>query len=67
VSGTARITAATTCLLDENESTYIPVGTKHRIGNPGMIPLHITEVQPGTYLAEDDILLFEDRYGRDKS
>jgi mannose-1-phosphate guanylyltransferase / mannose-6-phosphate isomerase len=67
VSGTARITRGEEVfLLGENESTYIPVGTKHRIENPGMIPLHIIEVQSGTYLGEDDIVRFEDRYGRDK-
>ena len=53
-------------LLSENESTYIPIGTKHRIENPGMIPLHIIEVQSGSYLGEDDIVRFEDRYGRDR-
>ena len=67
VSGTARITRGDEqFLLGENESTYIPVGTKHRIENPGMIPLHIIEVQSGTYLGEDDIVRFEDRYGRDR-
>jgi len=67
VSGTARITRGEEqFLLGENESTYIPVGTKHRIENPGMIPLHIIEVQSGTYLGEDDIVRFEDRYGRDR-
>jgi mannose-1-phosphate guanylyltransferase/mannose-6-phosphate isomerase len=67
VSGTARITRGDEqFLLGENESTYIPVGTKHRIENPGMIPLHIIEVQSGAYLGEDDIVRFEDRYGRDR-
>jgi mannose-1-phosphate guanylyltransferase/mannose-6-phosphate isomerase len=67
VSGTARITRGEEqFLLGENESTYIPVGTKHRIENPGMIPLHIIEVQSGAYLGEDDIVRFEDRYGRDR-
>jgi mannose-1-phosphate guanylyltransferase/mannose-6-phosphate isomerase len=67
VSGTARITRGDEqFLLGENESTYIPMGTKHRIENPGMIPLHIIEVQSGTYLGEDDIVRFEDRYGRDR-
>ena len=65
VSGTARITRGEdTFLLEENQSTYIPVGTKHRIENPGKIPLHIIEVQSGSYLGEDDIVRFEDRYGR---
>jgi mannose-1-phosphate guanylyltransferase/mannose-6-phosphate isomerase len=68
VSGTARITRGEeTFLLGENESTYIPMGTKHRIENPGKVALHIVEVQSGTYLGEDDILRFEDRYGREGS
>jgi mannose-1-phosphate guanylyltransferase / mannose-6-phosphate isomerase len=66
VSGTARITLGEkTFLLQENESTYIPIGEKHRIENPGAIPLHIIEVQSGSYLGEDDIVRFEDRYGRE--
>lgn len=66
VSGTARITRGDeTFLLEENQSTYIPVGTRHRIENPGKIPLHIIEVQSGAYLGEDDIVRFEDRYGRE--
>ena len=66
VSGTARITRGEeTFLLEENQSTYIPVGVRHRIENPGRIPLHIIEVQSGTYLGEDDIVRFEDRYGRE--
>ena len=65
VSGTARITRGEEVfLLEENQSTYIPVGVKHRIENPGMIPLHIIEVQSGSYLGEDDIVRFDDRYGR---
>ena len=65
VSGTARITRNDEVfLLEENESTYIPLGAKHRIENPGKIPLHIIEVQSGSYLGEDDIVRFEDRYGR---
>jgi mannose-1-phosphate guanylyltransferase/mannose-6-phosphate isomerase len=65
VSGTARITRGEEVfLLEENQSTYIPLGVKHRIDNPGKIPLHIIEVQSGTYLGEDDIVRFEDRYGR---
>jgi mannose-1-phosphate guanylyltransferase/mannose-6-phosphate isomerase len=68
VAGTARITRGEdTFLLEENQSTYIPLGTKHRIENPGKIPLHIIEVQSGTYLGEDDIVRFEDRYGRDQT
>jgi mannose-1-phosphate guanylyltransferase / mannose-6-phosphate isomerase len=65
VSGTARITRGDEeFLLEENQSTFIPVGVKHRIENPGKIPLHIIEVQSGSYLGEDDIVRFEDRYGR---
>jgi mannose-1-phosphate guanylyltransferase/mannose-6-phosphate isomerase len=65
VSGTARITRGEEVfLLEENQSTYIPVGVRHRIENPGKIPLHIIEVQSGSYLGEDDIVRFEDRYGR---
>jgi len=65
VQGTARITRNDeTFLLSENESTFIPVGAKHRIENPGKVPLHIVEVQSGTYLGEDDIVRFEDNYGR---
>jgi mannose-1-phosphate guanylyltransferase/mannose-6-phosphate isomerase len=65
VSGTARITRNDeSFLLSENESTYIPVGASHRIENPGKVPLHIIEVQSGSYLGEDDIVRFEDRYGR---
>lgn len=66
VSGTARITRNDEVfLLEENQSTYIPVGAKHRIENPGKIMLHIIEVQSGSYLGEDDIVRFEDRYGRE--
>jgi mannose-1-phosphate guanylyltransferase/mannose-6-phosphate isomerase len=65
VQGTARITRnEQTFLLAENESTYIPVGATHRIENPGKVPLHIIEVQSGSYLGEDDIVRFEDNYGR---
>ena len=68
VSGTARVTRGDEVfLLEENQSTYIPIGVRHRIENPGMIPLHIIEVQSGTYLGEDDIVRFEDRYGRDSN
>jgi len=66
VAGTARITRGEEVfLLEENQSTYIPLGVRHRIENPGKIPLHIIEVQSGTYLGEDDIVRFEDRYGRE--
>jgi len=65
VSGTAQITCDDKVfLLEENQSTYIPLGSKHRIDNPGKIPLHIIEVQSGTYLGEDDIVRFQDVYGR---
>jgi mannose-1-phosphate guanylyltransferase / mannose-6-phosphate isomerase len=65
VSGAARITCDDRVfLLSENESTYIPVGSRHRIENPGRVPLHIVEVQSGSYLGEDDIVRFEDNYGR---
>jgi len=53
-----------TWLLTENQSTYIPVGVVHALENPGKIPLEIIEVQSGSYLGEDDIVRFEDRYGR---
>ena len=66
VAGTARITRDDEVfLLEENQSTYIPVGTKHRIENPGTVPVQIIEVQSGSYLGEDDIVRFEDRYGRE--
>jgi mannose-1-phosphate guanylyltransferase/mannose-6-phosphate isomerase len=68
VSGTARITRGEEVfLLEENQSTYIPIGVRHRIENPGMIPLHIIEVQSGSYLGEDDIVRLEDKYGRQGS
>ena len=66
VSGTAKITRGDeTFLLEENQSTYIPLGVRHRIENPGRIPLQVIEVQSGSYLGEDDIVRFEDRYGRE--
>jgi mannose-1-phosphate guanylyltransferase/mannose-6-phosphate isomerase len=65
VKGTARITCGEkTFLLSENQSTFIPIGTTHRIENPGKVALHIVEVQSGSYLGEDDIVRFEDSYGR---
>jgi mannose-1-phosphate guanylyltransferase/mannose-6-phosphate isomerase len=65
VKGTARVTRdKETFLLAENESTFIPVGTKHRLENPGTIPLEMIEVQSGSYLGEDDIERFDDHYGR---
>jgi mannose-1-phosphate guanylyltransferase/mannose-6-phosphate isomerase len=65
VQGTARVTCNDkTFLLSENESTYIPIGATHRIENPGKVPLHVVEVQSGSYLGEDDIVRFQDNYGR---
>jgi len=51
-------------LVGENQSTYIPLGSRHRLRNPGKIPVELIEVQSGPYLGEDDIVRFEDRYGR---
>jgi mannose-1-phosphate guanylyltransferase/mannose-6-phosphate isomerase len=65
VSGTARVRRGEEeVLLSENESTYIPIGAKHRLENPGKVPLYLIEVQSGGYLGEDDIVRFEDKYGR---
>ena len=65
VKGTARIVRGDEVLtVSENESTYIPLGTMHRLENPGKIPLELIEVQSGSYLGEDDIERFDDRYGR---
>ncbi|MDP1929721.1 MAG: mannose-1-phosphate guanylyltransferase/mannose-6-phosphate isomerase [Thiobacillus sp.] len=65
VSGTAQVTCGdSVALLTENQSTYIPLGTSHRLENPGKIDLHMIEVQSGTYLGEDDIVRFEDIYQR---
>lgn len=65
VSGTAKVTIdGEVKLLQENQSTYIPAGSTHRLENPGKIPLHLIEVQCGAYLGEDDIVRFEDNYGR---
>ena len=65
VSGTAKVTNGDkTFLVTENESTYIPIGVIHALENPGKLPLEMIEVQSGTYLGEDDIVRFEDRYGR---
>jgi mannose-1-phosphate guanylyltransferase/mannose-6-phosphate isomerase len=67
VRGTAKVTRGEeTVLLSENQSTYIPLGVRHRLENPGQIPLEIIEVQSGSYLGEDDIVRFEDNYGRNK-
>jgi mannose-1-phosphate guanylyltransferase/mannose-6-phosphate isomerase len=51
-------------LVTENQSTYIPLGVTHRLENPGVVPLEMIEVQSGSYLGEDDIVRFEDTYGR---
>ena len=68
VSGTAEVTNGDqVILLTENQSTYIPLGTTHRLANPGKVPLEIIEVQSGSYLGEDDIVRFEDTYGRVKT
>ena len=65
VRGTAKVTRGdSTFLVSENESTFIPLGTHHRLENPGRIPLEMIEVQSGSYLGEDDIVRFEDVYGR---
>ena len=66
VKGSARVTRGDkTFLLTENQSTYIPVGELHRLENPGKIPLELIEVQSGSYLGEDDIVRFDDEYGRE--
>ncbi|QKJ87784.1 mannose-1-phosphate guanylyltransferase/mannose-6-phosphate isomerase [Paramixta manurensis] len=65
VAGTAKVTRGEeTILLTENQSLYIPLGEKHSLENPGKIPLHLIEVRSGAYLEEDDIIRFEDKYGR---
>lgn len=65
VKGTAQVTCEEkTFLLSENQSTYIPIGSRHRLENPGTIPLEMIEVQSGSYLGEDDIERFNDHYGR---
>ncbi|KIP86137.1 mannose-1-phosphate guanyltransferase [Stenotrophomonas maltophilia] len=65
VSGTAEVTRGEeVLLLSENQSTYIPLGVTHRLRNPGRLPLELIEVQSGSYLGEDDIVRFEDTYGR---
>jgi len=68
VHGTARVTRGEEVfLLTENQSTYISVGVRHRLENPGKIPLEIVEVQSGSYLGEDDIVRYDDAYGREES
>jgi mannose-1-phosphate guanylyltransferase/mannose-1-phosphate guanylyltransferase/mannose-6-phosphate isomerase len=65
VSGTALVTVdGKEQLLSENQSTYIPLGHQHRLENPGKVDLHLIEVQSGSYLGEDDIVRFQDNYGR---
>jgi len=65
VRGSAEVTVGDqVSILQENESTYIPAGTKHRLANPGKVPLELVEVQCGPYLGEDDIERFDDEYGR---
>jgi mannose-6-phosphate isomerase-like protein (cupin superfamily) len=65
VRGTAEIEIGTeTRIVQENESAYIPIGSIHRLANPGKIPLELIEVQVGSYLGEDNIVRFNDQYGR---
>ena len=65
VRGTAEVTLGdTVTLLQENQSTYIPAGTTHRLANPGKVPVELIEVQCGAYLGEDDIVRLDDEYGR---
>ena len=65
VSGTAEVVIGEHVkLVSENESVYIPLGQKHRMSNPGKLPMVLIEVQTGSYLGEDDIVRFEDQYAR---
>ncbi len=65
VSGTARVTIDSEVrLVSENQSVYIPLGSKHRMENPGKVPMVLIEVQTGAYLGEDDIIRYEDVYAR---
>jgi mannose-6-phosphate isomerase len=67
VSGTAKVTCAEQeVMLSNNQSTYVPQCTSHRLENPGVIPLVLIEVQNGEYLGEDDIVRFQDDYARSK-
>jgi mannose-6-phosphate isomerase-like protein (cupin superfamily) len=67
VKGTAEVTCDDKIfLLTENQSTYIPLGSVHRLANPGKVPLELVEVQSGSYLGEDDIVRLEDQYGRNE-
>ena len=65
VSGTAKVEVDDkVSILSENQSIYIPIGKRHRLSNPGKLMLELVEVQSGPYLEEDDIVRFEDKYGR---
>ena len=65
IGGTAKVTIGETIqMVHENESVFVPQTTNHRLENPGKLPLEIIEVQNGSYLGEDDIVRFEDMYGR---
>ena len=65
VKGTAKVEIdEKKIILHENQSSYIPLGSKHRLSNPGKVPLKLIEVQSGSYVGEDDIKRFEDNYGR---
>jgi mannose-1-phosphate guanylyltransferase/mannose-6-phosphate isomerase len=65
VAGTARVMVGEqTYNVHPNESTYVPISAKHRLENPGKVPLHLIEVQNGDYIEEDDIVRFDDEYGR---
>jgi mannose-6-phosphate isomerase-like protein (cupin superfamily) len=65
VSGTARVTVdANVTLVTESQSVYIPLGARHRLENPGRVPMVLIEVQTGTYLGEDDVIRYEDVYAR---
>ena len=65
VKGTAKVEVGNeNKVLTENQSIYIPLGSKHRLSNPGKIPLVLIEVQSGSYVGEDDIVRFDDKYGR---
>lgn len=67
VKGTAEVTCDDkVSILSENESTFIPLGSVHRLHNPGRVPLEIIEVQSGSYLGEDDIIRLDDRYNREQ-
>jgi mannose-6-phosphate isomerase-like protein (cupin superfamily) len=68
VNGTANVRKGDEeFVLNENESTYIPTNTIHRLTNPGKVPLDLIEVQSGSYLGEDDIVRYEDDYGREQN